>query len=218
MQRNIARRAEEARALFDGYAHYRQTVELAEEQVEEVTKFRTTDARTGEPVDGYIFLGVQYATRARGRSRASCSHRRESPRVLHGTGPDLSRAAGRARRPVRTARADRRHEARKGQAASPLSSRGSVPTSPPACRMKNWRSGGIDVDDSHAEIAAQAQRRDVVRHQPVDPIGRGGEREAVEPAPALVALEHIAAAEIEAETRGIEHGLRQVPRHPSARD
>ncbi len=61
--RNQARRAEEARALFDGYAHYRQTVELAEEQVEEVTKFRTTDTRTGEPVEGYIFLGAQYATR-----------------------------------------------------------------------------------------------------------------------------------------------------------
>jgi len=61
--RNQARRAEEARALFDGYAHYRQTVELAEEQVEEVTKFRTTDARTGEPVEGFIFLGIQYATR-----------------------------------------------------------------------------------------------------------------------------------------------------------
>ena len=36
--RNTARRAEEARALFDDYAHYRQTVELAEEQVEEVTE------------------------------------------------------------------------------------------------------------------------------------------------------------------------------------
>ena len=62
-ERNIARRTEEARALFDRYAHYRQTVELAEEQVEEVTKFRTTDARTGEPAEAYIFLGVQYATR-----------------------------------------------------------------------------------------------------------------------------------------------------------
>ena len=61
--RNRARRAEEARALFDGFAHYRQTMELAEEQVEEVTKFRTSDERTGEPVDAYIFLGVQYATR-----------------------------------------------------------------------------------------------------------------------------------------------------------
>lgn len=61
--RNTARRAEEARALFDRYAHYRQTMELAEEQIEEVTKFRTTDARTGEPVERYIFLGIHYATR-----------------------------------------------------------------------------------------------------------------------------------------------------------
>jgi hypothetical protein len=61
--RNAARRAEEARALFDRYAHYRQTVELAEEQVEEVMKFRTSDPRTGEPQERYVFLGVQYATR-----------------------------------------------------------------------------------------------------------------------------------------------------------
>lgn len=62
-ERNRARRAEEARALFDGFAHYRQTVELAEEQVEEVMKVREPDGRTGEPVERYIFLGVQYATR-----------------------------------------------------------------------------------------------------------------------------------------------------------
>jgi hypothetical protein len=61
--RNAERRAEEARALFDRYAHYRQTVALAEEQVEEITKLRTKDARTGEPVERYIFLGTQYATR-----------------------------------------------------------------------------------------------------------------------------------------------------------
>jgi hypothetical protein len=61
--RNAQRRAEEARALFDRYAHYRQTVALAEEQVEEITKFRSKDARTGEPIERYIFLGDQYATR-----------------------------------------------------------------------------------------------------------------------------------------------------------
>src|SRR5882672_12673593 len=60
---NAARRAEEARALFDRYAHYRQTVRLAEEQVEEVAKLRAADARTGEPVERYVFLGVPYATR-----------------------------------------------------------------------------------------------------------------------------------------------------------
>ena|SRR6185436_19382806 len=61
--RNAERRAEEARALFDRFAHYRQTVALAEEQVEEITKFRTKDARTGEPIERYIFLGAQFATR-----------------------------------------------------------------------------------------------------------------------------------------------------------
>jgi hypothetical protein len=61
--RNAARRAEEAQALFDRYAHYRQTVELAEEQVEEVTKFRVTNPRTGEPMERFVFQGVQYATR-----------------------------------------------------------------------------------------------------------------------------------------------------------
>src|SRR5262245_25818915 len=61
--RNAARRAEEARALFDRYAHYRQTVALAEEQVEEITKFRMKDERTGEPIERFLFLGSQYATR-----------------------------------------------------------------------------------------------------------------------------------------------------------
>jgi hypothetical protein len=60
---NAARRAEEARALFDRYAHYRQTVQLAEEQVEEVTKLKVADRRTGEPLDRYLFLGVTYGTR-----------------------------------------------------------------------------------------------------------------------------------------------------------
>lgn len=61
--RNAARRAEEARALFDRYAHYHQTLQLTEEQVEQVTKIRVPDERTGQPVDRYLFLGVQYATR-----------------------------------------------------------------------------------------------------------------------------------------------------------
>lgn len=60
--RNSARRAEEFNALFDRYAHYRQTVKLAEEQVEEVAKIQATDERTGEPVERYVFLGAQYAS------------------------------------------------------------------------------------------------------------------------------------------------------------
>ena len=48
--RNQARRAEEARALFDRNAHYRQTMQLAEEQVEEVMKVKVPDERTGQPI------------------------------------------------------------------------------------------------------------------------------------------------------------------------
>ena len=61
--RNTRRRAEEARALMDRYAHYRQTVEFAEEQVEPVATLTVSDSRTSEPVTHYVFLGEQYATR-----------------------------------------------------------------------------------------------------------------------------------------------------------
>src|SRR5437868_6081053 len=61
--RNAQRRADEARALFDRSAHYRQTLHLAEEQFEEVTKITVPDERTGKPVERFLFLGVQYATR-----------------------------------------------------------------------------------------------------------------------------------------------------------
>ena len=61
--RNARRRAEEARALMDRYAHYRQTVEFAEEQIEPVATLTVSDSRTGEPVTRYVFLGEEYATR-----------------------------------------------------------------------------------------------------------------------------------------------------------
>ncbi len=61
--RNTRRRAEEARALMDRYAHYRQTVQFAEEHIEPVATLTVSDSRTGEPVTRYVFLGEQYATR-----------------------------------------------------------------------------------------------------------------------------------------------------------
>jgi hypothetical protein len=61
--RNARRRAEEARALFDKHAHYRQTVQFAEEEIEEVEKITVADERTGEPVIRYLFLAEQYGTR-----------------------------------------------------------------------------------------------------------------------------------------------------------
>ena len=67
--RNAQRRADEARALFDRYAHYRQTVQFAEEEVEEVMKIAVADTRTGEPVTRYLFLGEQFATRDEAEAR-----------------------------------------------------------------------------------------------------------------------------------------------------
>src|ERR1700712_2279033 len=61
--RNARRRTEEARALYDSHAHYRQTVEFAQEEIEGVTKISVPDERTGEPVVRHLFLGDQYATR-----------------------------------------------------------------------------------------------------------------------------------------------------------
>lgn len=54
---------QEYRTAFDQYAHYRQTVDLVEEQVEEVSAVNVSDERTGQPVTRYLFLGTWYATR-----------------------------------------------------------------------------------------------------------------------------------------------------------
>ncbi len=59
--RNTARRMEEIRALIDRDAHYRQTIALADEQVEPVAKITVRDERTGEPVQRYVFLGETFA-------------------------------------------------------------------------------------------------------------------------------------------------------------
>ena len=67
--RNAQRRADEARAMFDRFAHYRKTVEFAEEQVAAVEKITVPDERTGEPVARYLFLGEQFATRKDAESR-----------------------------------------------------------------------------------------------------------------------------------------------------
>lgn len=61
--RNSERRMQEFRSAFDQYAHYRQTVDLVEEQVEDVSAVNVADERTGEPVTRYLFLGTWYPTR-----------------------------------------------------------------------------------------------------------------------------------------------------------
>jgi hypothetical protein len=61
--RNALRRAEEARAMVERDAHYRHTLQSAQEQFEAVTKIAVPDERTGEPVERFLFLGIRYATR-----------------------------------------------------------------------------------------------------------------------------------------------------------
>ena len=75
--RNAARRSEEFRSRFDPHAHYRQTLRLAEDQVEEVTKIMVPDSRTGIMVPRYVFLGVQFAsdTEAQDARRAAVTEK-----------------------------------------------------------------------------------------------------------------------------------------------
>jgi hypothetical protein len=46
----------------DSVAHFRHTLKLAEEQVEDVTAFTASDERTGQPVTRWLFEGETYMT------------------------------------------------------------------------------------------------------------------------------------------------------------
>jgi hypothetical protein len=61
--RNAQRQADERRARFDPKAHFRLTLSLAEEQVEEISSVRVSDERTGLPVIRYLFNGEMFAVR-----------------------------------------------------------------------------------------------------------------------------------------------------------
>ena len=47
---------------MDRYAHYRQTLQFVDEQIEPVAPLTARDERTGEPVTRYVFLGTTYGT------------------------------------------------------------------------------------------------------------------------------------------------------------
>ena len=57
---NVARRAREVQDRRDRFAHYKHTLELAEQQVEDVGAFETQDSRTGQKVMRYTFEGEQF--------------------------------------------------------------------------------------------------------------------------------------------------------------
>jgi len=61
--RNIARKFDEARDRRDRLAHYRHTVRLAEEQVDDISEIVVSDERTATPVVRFVFAGETFATR-----------------------------------------------------------------------------------------------------------------------------------------------------------
>ncbi len=62
--RNAERRMQELKSAMDAYAHYRQTVDFVEEQIEPVSTVTVSDERTGQPVTRFVFLGTRYGTRS----------------------------------------------------------------------------------------------------------------------------------------------------------
>jgi hypothetical protein len=61
--RNRQRIEEEISDRRDRLAHYRHTLRLAEEQVEEVGEVAVREARTGQSLTRFVFEGEQFASR-----------------------------------------------------------------------------------------------------------------------------------------------------------
>ena len=62
-QRNIARQRQDVEDRRDRFAHYKHTLQLAGEQVEEIGEIKVPDERTGDPVTRYLFEGEAFASR-----------------------------------------------------------------------------------------------------------------------------------------------------------
>jgi len=62
-EENRARIERQRRDRGDHNAHFRHTIEIAAEQVEEIVEAAQTDPRTGTPVQCYVFEGVWYGSR-----------------------------------------------------------------------------------------------------------------------------------------------------------
>lgn len=60
---NRARIEGERRDRGDSLAHYRHTLSIAEEQVEEISEIEVPDERTGGPVKRFLFEGEHFAER-----------------------------------------------------------------------------------------------------------------------------------------------------------
>lgn len=62
-EQNRARIEGQMRDRWDRHAHFRHTLDVAQEQVEEILEVTDTDPRTATPVKRYAFEGVWFATR-----------------------------------------------------------------------------------------------------------------------------------------------------------
>ena len=62
-RRNVARIEEEISDRSDRFAHYKHTLRVAEEQVDEISEIEVPDERTAMPVKRYLFEGEQFASR-----------------------------------------------------------------------------------------------------------------------------------------------------------
>ena len=93
--------------------------------------------------------------------------------------------------------------------ASPFNNFGISPVRPAAWRMKKFFSGGVRSTMPRPMSRNVRSKRRLVREQEVQRVGGNAHRHGVETAPALVALEHVGAAEIHAEPCGIDHDLGQ---------
>ena len=62
-QRNVERLEQERRDKSDPVAHFKHTLKVASEQVEDVLEIVEPDERTGDPVTRYIFSAEKFATR-----------------------------------------------------------------------------------------------------------------------------------------------------------
>lgn len=58
--RNVERIQDEQRDRSDPIAHFRHTLKVAEEQVEEVGEITVSDEKLGSPVTRYVFEGEQF--------------------------------------------------------------------------------------------------------------------------------------------------------------
>ena len=95
-RRNRARIEAEERDRADSLAHFRHTLKLAEEQVEDVSEVRYSDSRTATPLVAYIFKGQRFASRERAEEARAEKIRakardfyRELPLALSKRGDDL---------------------------------------------------------------------------------------------------------------------------------